>query len=174
MNPLEEYDKRHDKDCLDCANHVTRNKGKLHFCKSSGKILLYPLYLPEKCEEWEAGEEIIEKLADYEDAEEQKEKQFEALQKIADCYGEDAQARQLIEEMAELIVAMQKYDRYCESGEREKAEKWAYNFLEELADVKIMIEQIIYLNKAETAVEKIIQEKIERQLKRIDKRTNGD
>ena len=55
MNVLEEFDKKHSRDCLDCTNHVTRNNGNLHFCTVSGKILLYPLYLPSKCEKWEGA-----------------------------------------------------------------------------------------------------------------------
>lgn len=52
MNVLEEYDKRKGKDCTVCKNHTTRNNGKLHFCTASGKILLYPLYLPSNCVSW--------------------------------------------------------------------------------------------------------------------------
>ena len=55
MNALEEFDKKHSRDCLDCINHTTRNNGNLHFCKNSGKMLLYPLYLPNKCEKWEGA-----------------------------------------------------------------------------------------------------------------------
>lgn len=49
MNVLEIFDrKQEEKDCLSCTHHVTRqgNAGDIHFCGKSGKILLYPLYLP--------------------------------------------------------------------------------------------------------------------------------
>lgn len=52
MNFLEMLDKKNvTKDCITCSNHVLRKgvKDTLHFCKASGKILLYPLYLPQNC-----------------------------------------------------------------------------------------------------------------------------
>lgn len=90
------------------------------------------------------------------------------LKKIADHYGFDAQAEKAIEEMAELIVAIKNLKK-LDGNEAD----YLVNFIEELADVKIMIEQLIYLNDKDvpddcdllTAPE--IEFKIERQLKRI-------
>ena len=63
------------------------------------------------------------------------------LKKIADHYGFDAQAEKTIEEMAELIVAIKNLKKFdgCEADH-------LVNFFEELADVKIMVDQLIYLH----------------------------
>lgn len=82
-----------------------------------------------------------------------------ALDLIAHHYGFEAQREQLIEELAECILAAQK----CK---RNKPEAFK-NFLEELADSYIMVIQMIHLSGCEE-VEKIVNEKIERQLRRID------
>lgn len=80
------------------------------------------------------------------------------LKKIADHYGFDAQAEKSIEEMAELIVEIKHHDNYMSA-------------IEELADVKIMIDQLVYLvRKDQENAEYFDYEsnfKIERQLKRI-------
>lgn len=80
------------------------------------------------------------------------------LKKIADHYGFDAQAEKAIEEMAELIVEI-KHDNQFKM------------LIEELADVKIMIDQLIYLKRRSTEGAKIFDTatefKIKRQLKRI-------
>jgi len=52
MRALDIYDKKFKENkCVICSHHVTRS-GKsqdLHFCEISGKILLFPLYLPANC-----------------------------------------------------------------------------------------------------------------------------
>lgn len=60
------------------------------------------------------------------------------LIEIADKLGYEEQSMQLIEEMAELIQAINKYRRY------DDIEK-LLNLIEELADVNIVLEQVIYL-----------------------------
>ena len=80
------------------------------------------------------------------------------LKTIAEYYGFKAQAEKAIEEMAELIVEIKHDNQYK-------------MLIEELADVKIMIDQLVYLRRRskegaelfDTATEF----KIERQLKRI-------
>ena len=61
------------------------------------------------------------------------------LYKIAEHYGIDAQKMMLVEECAELIQAALKTNRYPDDPNA-----WN-NFREELTDVAIMLEQIIYL-----------------------------
>lgn len=61
------------------------------------------------------------------------------LYKIAEHYGLDAQKMMLVEECAELIQAALKTNRYPDDPNA-----WN-NFREELTDVAIMLEQIIYL-----------------------------
>lgn len=91
------------------------------------------------------------------------------LKKIADHYGFDAQAEKAIEEMAELIVAI----KNLKKNDGNEAD-YFLNYIEELADVKIMIDQLIYLNDKDvpddcdllTAPE--IEFKIKRTLQRIE------
>lgn len=88
------------------------------------------------------------------------------LKEIADYYKLDTQSRQLNEELAELIQANSKYLRYSENNSM----NWEYlqNMCEEIADVQIMIEQMLYLLDIDNkAIEKIKMKKIDRQLERI-------
>ena len=66
-----------------------------------------------------------------------------------------------IEELAELIVALQK-------DLLEGKEKHSRAVLEEIADVKIMLMQMLCDEDDEEFVEKIMRQKLERQLKRIE------
>lgn len=85
---------------------------------------------------------------------------------ICEHYGYNSQSRQLIEEMAELTVAINKWWR-CDGDLRQRAEKRA-NIVEEIADVKIMLDQMIYFICGKAEVEKIVNAKIERQLNRME------
>ena len=76
------------------------------------------------------------------------------IQKIADYYGLDNQLNKTIEECAELIQALVK----LESRE---------NTIEEIADVQIMLKQMLYLLDCEEEVEKVMEYKINRQLERM-------
>lgn len=101
----------------------------------------------------------------------------EAIQKIAQHYGYDTQSRQCIEEMAELMKAINKAWR-CEENlknAKNEIEDRRYtailkakkrNLTEEIADVQIMLWQLEYLLNAD--VEPIIEQKISRQLERIE------
>lgn len=60
------------------------------------------------------------------------------LLEIADKLGYEEQSMQLIEEMAELTQAISKYRRYNDTEE-------LLNLIEELCDVNIVLEQVIYL-----------------------------
>lgn len=60
------------------------------------------------------------------------------LIEIADKLGYEEQSMQLIEEMAELTQAINKYRRYNDTEE-------LLNLIEELCDVNIVLEQVIYL-----------------------------
>ena len=93
----------------------------------------------------------------------------EAIKKIADTYGYDAQSRQLIEEMAELTVALNKRWRAHKSDMRDMCEymNLTNDIIEEIADVEIMITQLKYLMNCEKEVEQIIEQKLNRQLERI-------
>lgn len=76
---------------------------------------------------------------------------------IANNYGYEAQAMQCIEECAELIQAINKYRRY---GDEAKD-----NLVEEIADVQIMLDQLLYLLNADTF--SVIDKKLDRQIERV-------
>lgn len=91
------------------------------------------------------------------------------LQYIADHYGYDPQSRQLIEEMAELTVAINKawrktfdaVDKLPNMDDEERIE-------EEIADVEIMLSQIKYLlGVEERELSRIVESKLYRQIERI-------
>lgn len=101
------------------------------------------------------------------------------LQVIADTYGYDAQSRQLIEEMAELTQAINKFWRKEMKCGNELPKTFSadndyyFNLAEEIADVEICLEQIKYLLGCSKMVENYISEKIDRQIERI-KRESED
>lgn len=82
------------------------------------------------------------------------------LKYIADYYGYTNQREQFIEEMAEAILAAQKCKRY---GTKDNFE----DFESEVADVLIMAMQMQYI-LGEDTVNKIINNKLERQMQRIE------
>lgn len=104
------------------------------------------------------------------------------LQVIADTYGYDAQSRQLIEEMSELTQAINKFWRKeMKCGNLLSPEmiygKFPYsvserleNIAEEIADVKICLEQVEYLLQCDWLVDKYVNEKIDRQLERMERK----
>ena len=75
-------------------------------------------------------------------------------------YGVVHQKAKTIEELGELIVALQK-DLLAGKKGNSKA------VLEEVADVKIMLMQIVSDEEDEEFVDKIIKQKIDRQIERI-------
>lgn len=79
-------------------------------------------------------------------------------------YGSHNQMLMLMEECAELIHATNQIIR---KGPQDKKVVW-YNFVEEIADVEIMIEQIVLLRKLRKDIDKI---KIEK-LSSLKKRNN--
>lgn len=75
---------------------------------------------------------------------------------IAEHFGYEAQKNMLIEEQAELIQALNKYDRT-------KTEETFGNIIEEMADVELMIGQVKYLlDINQDAIDEIKEEKIKR------------
>lgn len=90
----------------------------------------------------------------------------EELTKIANYYGYVAQKDMAIEEMAELIKALNKHKRAKTDDEKEKAYE---HIVEEIADVEIMLEQLKWILSCQLAVEDVKKQKIARQLERIEK-----
>ena len=84
------------------------------------------------------------------------------IKHIADHFGYEKQKNLLIEEMAELIQALNKFDR-------KKNEEAYENVIEEMADVELTVEQTQYLLAVDRqTIDKIKEEKIERTLLVID------
>ena len=94
-------------------------------------------------------------------------------QKIADYFGEAVQMQQLVEEMSELTKAICKYARVNGIGQpvadSVTEETVEANLVEELADVLLVLEQVIYLHGCKDEVEKVMTEKIEKVNERIRK-----
>ena len=85
----------------------------------------------------------------------------EKVKRIADYYGWNSQLRQLAEECSELSVEALHYTR--ERGGTERVS-------EEMVDVLIMIQQIIYLLRNDVEkLEKYADFKLDRQLGRIER-----
>lgn len=88
---------------------------------------------------------------------------------IADYYGYEPQSRKLIEEMAELTVALNKawrktFDTVDKIPNMDDEEC----IVEEIADVKIMITQIEYLlGVSAMELDNMVNQKLDRQIERI-------
>ena len=91
------------------------------------------------------------------------------IQKIADRYGYEAQSNQLQEECAELIQAVNKLRRVNGNGQpcQKTVFQAEHELIEELADVEIMIQQIVYLLDCEEVFEEFMKDKVHRTLIRM-------
>lgn len=98
------------------------------------------------------------------------------IKEIAEHYKYDPQSRQCIEEMAELTKALNKFWRknlLCGQvkltpdilKDLRKTPEY-HNVLEEIADVEIMLKQIVYLLDMDTS--EMVELKLQRQMERID------
>ena len=117
------------------------------------------------------GQEDLEKATWYE----QKKHELECSDGrslIANYYGLTAQENQLIEEMAELTQALCKMNRINGIGQpvAGHVRKYFDNLIEELADVKVVLDQVILLLNCENKVQKIMMEKIDRTIKRMSEK----
>jgi len=90
----------------------------------------------------------------------------------------DIQSDKAIEELSELIRAISRYRMfhgltYHELNTPKKERKEIINLKEEIADVYIMLEQIIRMNNiSENEIKKIMREKIDRTLERLGANDN--
>lgn len=76
-----------------------------------------------------------------------------------ETWGEDAQVKMLFEEMAELQKAVCKVSR---AHDREERVEILHNIAEEIADVRIMLAQMVILFDVEDATDTIREEKLTR------------
>lgn len=87
----------------------------------------------------------------------------ELIAQIAEHYGIQAQAAQAVEELAELTVALSKLRRVAWDLESTETRDVA----EEIADVRIMLDQLGYLLDCQVLSEAYYTRKLKRQLKRM-------
>lgn len=91
--------------------------------------------------------------------------------KVAIQAGLDCQMHQLVEEMGELIQAISKYFRINGQGlpvsPNLTKEKVKENLIEELADVKVVVDQLIFLLECDKEVLDVINYKINRMTERM-------
>lgn len=88
----------------------------------------------------------------------------ERIKKIADHYGIKRQMHQLAEECSELAV----------EASHSARKGTTVKIIEEMADVLIMIEQVVYLAKIDMCdIEDCINYKLERQMERIKEESNA-
>ena len=85
--------------------------------------------------------------------------------KIAETLGFKKQVDQLFEEMAELIVAINKYKRY---GKMQYKKRRA-DVITEIADVYVMLAQMEHFFNCRDEVQKEVEYKIDRTIRRIEK-----
>ena len=91
----------------------------------------------------------------------EKQERIKIYDKADSLWGRIAQYDQMIEEMGELIVAINKYKRKCLYGEYKENKKVEENLIEELADVKMCSEQLCIFS-GEDKVEQMLDKKIEK------------
>lgn len=90
----------------------------------------------------------------------------EVLQECVNTYGAEAQVDMAVEEMSELTKALLKYRRKEAQGSKD-LETARENILEEVADVIIMLTQLIMIYGGRDLVQETIENKVDRQIKRL-------
>ena len=107
--------------------------------------------------------------------------EYQDIIAIAEHYGYDSQSRQLIEEIAELTVAINKLwrvERFCDRKNIMDVKGFSYpetkEIIGEIADVEIMLSQIKYLLGCNDEVEQEKERKILRQLERMKEEVEGE
>lgn len=86
----------------------------------------------------------------------------EVLQNAVDTYGKEAQVDMAIEEMSELTKALLKHRRAERSPEEWDCEKTQQNILEEIADVVIMLMQLVIIYGGRDIIQQDINNKVDR------------
>lgn len=101
--------------------------------------------------------------------------EFKIMQEAIDHYGEDSQLDMAIEEMSELTKAICKYKRAVKERERDICHSTAKDVIfakgdivEEIADVLVMLEQLMMIFDCEERMSAIASKKIDRLKWRMD------
>lgn len=93
----------------------------------------------------------------------------EILQRAVNIYGKEAQTDMAIEEMSELSKALLKHRRAEKSPESWNYERTKQSIYEEIADVIIMLTQLIIIYGGREEIQKDIESKVTRLAERLDK-----
>lgn len=89
----------------------------------------------------------------------------ETFQKALDKWGVSFQVNQLFEEMAELVIALNKYNRA--KFDEASRERRIFKIIEEIADVELMLEQMEYIFACKERVEEQYKVKFDRLVKMV-------
>ena len=96
------------------------------------------------------------------------------LEEIAKHYGLKAQAMKMVEEAGEMLAELGRMmlllDRDCIEPKNYRAQ--ADKLVEEMTDVHIMLQQLIYLLDGEDRSAGVYTQKVNRQMKRIERESN--
>ena len=113
--------------------------------------------------------ELRARLKDYEDSGAPRidDKELATLEKAVQEFGAPAQVDMAIEEMSELTKALLKHRRYCEGCQAKEEDRLEEAIAEEMADVFIMLYQLIYIFGNAEQIQKVVWGKIERLQKRF-------
>lgn len=116
--------------------------------------------------------EMIKENIDFKVLSQQDEEKRKKLKEIANAYGDNPQIDMCIEECSELTKALLKYRRKSNSNSSTGEEMSALreDIIGELADVRIMVEQMEIIFGFHNEVNQIIDYKISRQMKRLEER----
>ena len=95
-----------------------------------------------------------------------KQERYDLYQRAVEKWGEDSQFDQMIEEMAELTVALNKFKR-AKHFVAQKKEGVLENIYEELADVKMCLEQMEWIFGEEN-VNSTLEEKFKKFIKQLN------
>ncbi len=101
-----------------------------------------------------------------------KDERLEVYKQAEELWGKVAQYDQCIEEMGELIVAINKYKRKVIYGEYKDNQKIIDNLIEEIADVKMCIEQMSYF-VGDDNVERVLDQKMQKFMGQIEQMKNA-
>lgn len=113
------------------------------------------------------------KLEDYEDSGVPCIPHIDVLLRAIDKYGNAQQTDKAIEEMAELTQALFKYRAALKSKKQWDYEKILKNISEEMADVFIMLCQLVVIYQNCEEVQEFVESKIERLDKRLAEENNS-
>lgn len=95
------------------------------------------------------------------------EERLKIYDEATELWGLVAQYDQCVEEMAEMIVAINKYKRKILYKEYQNDDKVIKNLVEEIADVSICLEQMKHFFK-DYKIDEVIEQKMQKFLKEIE------